>query len=111
MMTTGTRQFPQRALLLGTLWFPLTFLILWACAELGLWSSHHMETALAVVFTALFLFAFTLQITFVFRALAVLRAQADVRLPLNYILLAAGIITTLLAACFAVFFGVIAVTN
>lgn len=105
------RQFPQRALLLGTLWFPVTFLVLWACAEAGLWSSHHMDTAFAVFFAAVFLFAFSLQTTFVFRALALLRTQAEMRLPLNYVLLIAGVITTVLAACFAVLFGTIAVTN
>jgi hypothetical protein len=110
-MTTGPRQFPQRALLLGTLWFPITFFVLWACAALGLWSSQHMETPLAVFFAALFLFAFTLQITFVVRALALLRTQADLRLAINYILLIAGVVTAVLAACFAVLFGVIAVTN
>jgi hypothetical protein len=70
-----------------------------------------METALAVFFAALFLFAFSLQGTFVLRALALLRTQADMRLPLNYILLIAGVVTTVLAAGFAVLFGAIAVTN
>ena len=70
-----------------------------------------METALAAFYAALFLFALTLQFTFVLRALAVLRTQTAMRLPLNFILLLAGVVTAALAAGFAVLFGVIAVTN
>lgn len=70
-----------------------------------------METPLAVFFAVLFLFAFSLQIAFVLRALALLRTEVDMRLAINYILLIAGVVTAVLAACFAVLFGVIAVTN
>ena len=110
-MATSASRFPQRPLVLGTLWFPVAFLVLWACATLGWWSSHHMGAAFAVCFAAIFLFAVALQSKFVLRAIAVLREQAEMRLPLNYILLVMGVLTVILAAGFAVLFGIIAVTG
>jgi hypothetical protein len=110
-MITSTAQFPQRALLLGVLWFPATFLVLWACAALGMWSSHHMDTSLAVFFAALFILAFTLQIKAILPAVALLRFHASVRLPLNYLLLAIGVLTAVIAAGFALVFGAIALNN
>ena len=103
--------FPQRALLLGTLWFPATFLMLLACMALGWWSAHHMETALAAGFAAIFLLAATLQGRFVIRAIVLLRARADTRLPLNYVLLVMGMLTVVLAAGFAFLFSQVAATG
>lgn len=110
-MRAGATQFPQRALLLGVLWIPAMFLVLWACAELGWWSSHHMDTPLAVFFTASFLFVFTLQIRVTLRALASLRSHPDTRLPLNYLLLAVGVLTAVVAAGFTLVFGVISLND
>lgn len=107
----ATTQFPQRALLLGVLWFPGTFLVLWACAALGLWSSDHMETSFAFFFAAVFLLALALQLKVVLRAMASLRSCPDARLPLNYLLLAIGALTVVIVAGFALVFGVIALNN
>ena len=111
LVMTGTAQLPQRALLLGVLWFPATFSVLWVCAALGMWSSQHMETPLAVFFAALFIFAFAMQIKVVLPAIALLRSHANMRLPLNYLLLAVGVLTAVIAAGFALVFGVIAFNN
>jgi hypothetical protein len=70
-----------------------------------------METPLAVFFAALFLFAFALQIRVTLRALASFRSHPDTRLPLNYLLLAVGVLTAVIAAGFALVFGVIALKN
>ena len=103
-----TASFPQRALLLGVMWFPATFMALWVCSALGWWSARHIEPALAFVFTAVFLAAFLLQVRAVFRALAVLRARPETRQPLHWLLLAVGILTAVLAAGFAAVFGFLA---
>jgi len=110
-MTMGVTPFPQRALLLGVLWFPVTFLLLWVCAALGLWSSHHMETSFAVVFAAVFLFASIFQAKVLLRACALLRSNTDMRLPLNYVLSAIGVLTMVIAVGLALVFGVIALNN
>jgi hypothetical protein len=70
-----------------------------------------METPLAAVFTALFFFAFALQTKVVLRAFASLRSHTDMRLPLNYLLFAMGVLTAVIAAGFALVFGVIALNN
>ena len=70
-----------------------------------------MATPLAVFFTALFLVAFALQTRVLLRAIALLRSHTDVRLPLNYCLLVIGVLTAVVAAGFAVVFGVIALNN
>lgn len=70
-----------------------------------------METSLAVFFTAVFILAFTLQAKAVLPAIALLRLHASLRLPLNYLLLAIGILTAIIAAGFALVFGTIALNN
>jgi hypothetical protein len=102
---TGMTPFPQRALLLGVLWFPASFLLLWACAAFGWWSAHHMDSPLAIFFAALFLLAFLLQARIVVRAFTALRSDPEARVPVNYLLLAVGILTAVLAAGFAAVFG------
>src|SRR5687767_5135387 len=104
---TGTTPFPQRALLLGVLWFPASFLLLWACAAFGWWSAQHMDPPLAISFTALFLLAFMLQVKIVVRAISALRSHPEARVPINYLLLAVGILTAVVVAGFATVFGVI----
>lgn len=70
-----------------------------------------METSLAVFFTALFIFAFALQIKVILPAIALLRFHANMRLPINYLLLAIGVLTAVIAAGFALVFGAIALNN
>ena len=70
-----------------------------------------METPLAVFFAALFLLAFTLQITVLLRAFALLRSHTDLRMPLNYLLVAIGVLTAVVAAGFALVFGTIVFNN
>jgi hypothetical protein len=105
---TGTSPFPQRALLTGVLWFPATFLVLWACSALGWWSSRHMEFPLVAFFATLFLLMFLMQIQIIRRALTAFRLYPDTRLPINYLLFAIGVLTAILAAGFTAVFVVIA---
>lgn len=107
-MKIDNAPFPQRSLLLGVLWFPATFLLLWACAALGWWSAHHIEPPLAVFLAALYLLAFLLQVKVILCAVAALHSHADTRMPINYLLLAIGVLTAVLAAGFTLVFGVIA---
>ena len=110
-MVRASTQFPQRALLLGVLWFPATFLALWVCAALGLWSAHHIETTLAVFFVAVFLLVLTLQIKVILRGFASFRSHSATRLPINYLLLAVGVLTAVIAAGLALLLGIIAINN
>jgi hypothetical protein len=70
-----------------------------------------MATPFAVVFAAVFLFASIFQAKVFLRACALLRSNADMRLPINYLLSAVGVLTTVIAAGLALVFGVIALRS